>query len=108
MQRIAIGRFVGLLLALIGIALSIWFARDAVQRNADFHEWLVARPMETEIDLSTPGETTVPFHQTCSISHGEALYFDCDLEEVAKRKPEEVFKGLSGNVTIKDADGHEV
>jgi hypothetical protein len=74
MQRIATGRIVGLLVAVIGIGLSVWCAREAVRMNAEFHRWSDARPMETVIDVSKPGETTVPFHQTCSIPHGEALF----------------------------------
>jgi hypothetical protein len=31
--------------------------------DAEFHQALDARPMETAIDLSQPGETTVPFRQ---------------------------------------------
>ena len=108
MRRIAIGRLVGLLLALIGIGLSVWFARDAMRRNADFYEWLDARPMETAIDLSRLGETTASFHQTCGISHGEALYLDFDLDEAASLNFEELFKGLSGNITIIDSAGKEI
>ena len=76
--------------------------------NAEFHQWLDARPMETAIDLSKPSETTVPFHQTCSISHGEALYLDCDLDEESKQNTEELFAALSGNVAIKDSNGNEI
>jgi hypothetical protein len=105
MRKIAIGRVIGLLLALVGIGLCIWFASDAVRRNAAFYEWLDARPMETAADLSTPGETTVPFHQTCSISHGEALYVDVESDELASLSPEELLNGLSGNITIVDSAG---
>lgn len=108
MQRIAIGRIVGLLIAIFGIGASIWCARDAIRMNAEFHQWFVARPMETAIDLSQSGETVVPFDQTCSISHGEALYLTCDLDDESKQNTEELFKDLSGNVVIKDSDGNEI
>ena len=108
MRQIATGRIVGLLIAIIGVGVAIWCARDAIRMNAEFHQWLDARPMETAIDLSKPGETTVPFHQTCSISHGEALYLDCDLDEESKQNTEELFAALSGNVIIKDSNGNEI
>jgi hypothetical protein len=108
MRNIATGRIVGLLIAIIGVGISIWCAREAVRMNAGFHQWLDARPMETVIDLSKSGETTVPFHQTCSISHGEALYLNCDLDEKSKQNTEDLFATLNGNVVIKDSDGHEI
>ncbi len=108
MQRIATGRIVGLLVAVIGIGLSVWCARAAVRMNAEFHRWIDARPMETVIDVSKPGETTVPFHQTCSVSHGEALFLKCDLENQSKRNAEKVLGDLSGSVVIKDRNGSEI
>ena len=108
MRQIATGRIVGLLIAIIGLGISIWCAREAVRMNAEFHQWLDARPMETAIDLSKVGETTVAFHQTCSISHGEALYLKCDLDDESKQNTEELFADLSGNVVIRDADGDEI
>lgn len=108
MRRLATGRIIGLLIAIAGTGVAIWCAYDALQLNAEFNQWLVARPMETPIDLSQPGETSVPFHQTCSISHGEALCLKCDLPDGAKRDLEELFKDLSATVAIKDADGSEI
>jgi hypothetical protein len=108
MPKIAIGRVIGLLLAFLGIGLGAWFAYDAVRRNAEFYEWLDARPMETAIDLSTPGETRVAFHQTCSISHGEALYVNVDSDEASGLSLEELFNGLSGNIVIEDSAGTEI
>lgn len=108
MRRIATGRMVGLLIAIVGIGISISCARDALRMNAEFHQWLVARPMEAAIDLSQSGEITVPFHQTCSISHGEVLYLECDLDDHLKEDAEGLFKELSGNVVIKDSDGAEI
>jgi len=108
MRQIAISRIVGLLIAVLGVGLSIWCAYHAFRMNAEFHQWLDARPLETAIDLSQPGETTVPFHQTCSISHGEALYLTCDLGGDSKQKLEELFATLTGNVVIKDLNGNEI
>jgi hypothetical protein len=108
MRRFAIARIIGLLLALMGIGLSAWFAREAIRLNAEFHQWLVARPMEADMDLSQPGETTVRFHQTCSISHGEALYVDANLDDAAQQNLEELLDGLFGSVVIKERAGTEI
>ena len=108
MCRIAVGRSIGLLLAITGITLSINGAYEALRMIADFHAWLEARPMETAIDLSRPGEITVPFHQTCSSSHGEGLYLKCDLDEKLQQKPQELLEGLSGAVVLKGLDGREI
>lgn len=108
MRRIAIGRLIGLLIALIGFGLSIWFAFDAMRRNAEFHAWPDARPMETAIDLSKPGEVTVPFNQTCSVAHGEALYLEVDSRELTDVNIGEFFLGISGTVVIRDSAGNEI
>ena len=107
-RQIAIGRIVGLTIAIIGIGISIWCAGEAIHMNAEFHQWLEARPMDTAIDLSKPGETTVPFHQTCSISCGEALYLNCDLDNESKQNTQELFAALTGAIVFKDSDGKEI
>lgn len=107
-RKIAIGRMVGLFIAVMGIFMSIRYALLAVQWNTDFHQALTARPMETTIDLSQTGETTVPFHQTYSISHSEVLCLQCDLNDEKQRQPEKLFKGLSGKLTVRDFDDNEI
>jgi hypothetical protein len=108
MRRIATGRIEGLLLAIVAIAVSIWCAGDAVWMTAEFHQALDARPMETTIDLSQLGETTVPFRQTCDISHAEALYLECDLADASQQNAEELLKDLSASIIIHDSDGKEI
>ena len=108
MRRLAVGRIVGLLVAVVAVGVSAWRGHDALRLNAEFHEWIVARPMETDIDLAQPGETTVPFHQTCGVSHGEGLYLECEILRDSNRDIKGLFKNFSGNVTIKDVDGNEI
>ncbi len=108
MRRIATGRTVGLVVAIVGIGLSIWCACESIRLNAEFRQLLGARPMESAIDVSKPGEITVPFHQTCSISHGEALFLKCDLEDQSKQSAEKLLGDLSGSLVIKDANGSEI
>ena len=106
MRRIATGRIVGLVIAILGLSASAWWACVAVQMYADLEQWLIARPIETAVDLSQPGEIARPFHQTCNTSCKEALYLDCDLD--ARKNVQDLFKGLSGSVVIKDLEGNEI
>jgi len=108
MRRLATSRIVGLIIAVAGFGVSIWCARDALRMNAEVHQWIDARPMESAVDLSKPGETSVPFHQTCSTSHGEALFLECDLPDDMKGSLDGLFKDLSASVVIQAADGSAI
>ena len=108
MRRIAVGRILGVIIAVIGISASIYCAFESMRANHEFHEWLEARPMNIAIDLSRPGETKTSFRQTCSISHGEAIFCQCNLDDASEKKPEELFKGFAADVVIKDSDGNEI
>ncbi len=107
MRKVAIGRIIGLAFVVICSGAALWCARDALQSNASYHRALTARPMEVVIDLSQPGVTTVPFHQTYSSSHGEELYLDTDLDRESLREPEDLFQDFTGNIAIRDSNGNE-
>jgi hypothetical protein len=107
-SKFAIGRTIGLLIAIIAIGgVAIPFSRSAIEYTSRFHDWQTARPMELSVDLSKPGEIATPFHQTCSCAHGEYIY----LRLNPPRKPEEAAKdlltGLSAVIVISDKDGNE-
>lgn len=104
----AIGRIIGTLLTAIGIGLSVYCACEAWRMSAEFDESIVARPMEAAIDLSRPGETKASFHQTYSISHFENFFLQCELDKEALQNPQEFFKGLSGEVVIKNSSGETI
>ena len=108
MQRIAVGRTIGTIIAIAGIAASIHFAGDCVRRRNEFHRWVTDRPMETAVDLSKSGSITVPFRQTCSISHGEAICLEITPNLDDNQEPEELLKELVATVVIKDPAGKEI
>lgn len=108
MRKIATGRVIGLTLVLVSTAIAIKCAVDAVRRDAEFYEWVDARPMQVDIDLSQTGTITTPFEQTCSISHGEGLYLDLNHEMEDQAELRELLDGLSGTVAIDDADGNQI
>ncbi|QDV50290.1 hypothetical protein [Gimesia fumaroli] len=108
MRHLAFGRILGLLLAVISLVGAVVFVKASEYFNSQYHQWTTARPLETKIDLSQPGSVTVPFHQTCSVSHGEYMMLECDLGEEQEETLEELFQGLSGSIVIKDQTGEEV
>lgn len=108
MARFAGGRIVGVTIACLAMGVAIWSGREAVRMNSDFQRWLVARPMESAVDLSQPGETTVPFRQTCGTSHGEALLLQCDLDDQSVVGLEEAFRDLAAEFVVRDSNGSEI
>ncbi len=79
-------RVLGVVLAIccLGVGVKCW--RDGVNLKRRFAEWQVARPADVVIDLSTTGQVTFPFHQTCHTAHGEVI---------GLRLPETVFQHTS-------------
>ena len=106
-RDLAVGRMLGALVAGVAIVVAALSGLENAHWNAAFDEWQVARPMTTPIDLSCPGKAEVPFRQTCSCSHGEALCLEGELGG-ASGDPAKALAGLSGTVVVADAAGMEV
>lgn len=58
---------IGLVISVTGIGGAIFLAVIGVSENAKVDRWLAARPMDTTVDLSRPGEITAPFRQSCYV-----------------------------------------
>ena len=108
MCSIAVGRSIGFLLAVTGIGLSIYWAYEALRIRRGLPCMADLESNGEAIDLSQPCEISLPFQQTCSISHGEGLYLQCDVETKLQAEPENLLKGLSGVVVFKDSDGRQI
>lgn len=108
LQSLTPGRVAGLLIAIVSISGCYSCARDAQRKNDEFHQWLSAKPMDTQVDLSRQGEVTVPFQQTCSVSHGQAVYVKMDLESESQESAQTLLEDLKGRVVITDSTGTEV
>jgi hypothetical protein len=108
MQKLAIGRIIGLVIATAGIGMSIYCVMASIRLNEEVHQWITARPIETVVDFSQSSEVTTSFHHTCTSSHGVAIYFECDLDDETKQNMEEFFKDLSVKMVVTDMDGKEV
>jgi len=108
MRKIAVGRVVGLMIAASGVTASVYYACDSYRRNKEFHRWFEDRPIHFTVDLSKPGDVTVPFHQTCGTSHGEALFIKLTPDVESDDEIGELFDGFSATIIISDADGTEI
>lgn len=108
MRKLAIGRIIGLIIALVLISIAYSFGAAAFRFKENFQEWIVARPMETTIDLSQPGKVSIPFHQTCSVSHSELIALQCDIKDEEGNVPDGLLTGLSASIVITDAEGSEI
>lgn len=105
MRRIAIGRIIGQIIAVVGVCLSIQFVRDALQIGDEVRRAVEAQPMESTIDFSKPGQTVAQFHQTYVKSHTELIYFDCLLDDHVKKDIAKLFAGLEGEIVVRQSGG---
>jgi len=108
MRKLAIGRLFGVMLVLLSILCAIFFYSSSKYMLREFQKWKTARPMTMKIDFSQPGTITVPFHQTCSRSHGEGIFLDCDIKDDEGNVPEGLLAGLSATIVISDQQGNEI
>ncbi len=108
MRRLAIGRIIGILIAIASIAASISCARDSADLKIEYEEALIAHPIEATIDLSKPGETKLPFQQTFSRSHGESICIQITPSIAEDQEPKQLLKELTGKIIIKDGAGKEI
>src|SRR5262249_16727778 len=66
-------RVVSAAIAICLFVVAINFFISAAKFKRRFIEWQNAKPVTAAVDLSQPGEITLPFHQTCSSSHNEVV-----------------------------------
>jgi hypothetical protein len=107
MRRLAVGRLVGLVVAVAVLAVAIDWGFDSQRLNARFYQAMTARPMETLIDISQTGEVTTPFRQTYSSAHGAAVYLQ-KASNVPEAFDANLLRPLEGVIIVKDAQGQEV
>jgi len=63
---------------------------EAHHLGQQYEQWQTARPVDISVDLSTPGEYSGVFRQTCQSSHGEviSLHVDRDKMDTSLSVPE--------------------
>lgn len=108
MRKLAKARLTGGVIACTAICVTLFFAKLAFDYQHTFRGWISAHPMEVTLDLSRPGTVTVPFHQTCSVSHGEGVFVDGGLKDDGEQIPQAELNGLSGSIVIQNAADEEI
>lgn len=96
-----------MLLAVTSLTICLVALKLSWDANARFEQAITARPMEAVLDLSQPCTVTVPFEQTCSISHGEGIYLDLNDAETDKERAE-ILGRFSGSIVVHDLAGNEI
>ena len=108
MRKLAKLRLTFMIVAVLTLVATACFSYTAYQANVDFHDWQTDRPMSVQLDLSQPGQVSVPFQQTCVSAHSEGIYLDCTILDQQKQIPQGLLKGLVATITITDPAGKEV
>src|SRR5688572_12835904 len=90
-RRISRRRIFGAIVAASLIAASVYFAFEHRRMDRAFYQWIDARPMTINVDLSQPSKVAAPFHQTCQSSHGEAFYLT--VEALDDRRNAKLLRG---------------
>ncbi len=89
----------GLALCLLGLAAKCFV--DAQKFMKQFEDWETAKPIDTVVDLSTPGEIVVPFHQTCSSSHSEVIVLRVPAAAVQGGSITQLLQGASARIEVR-------
>lgn len=109
MTRRTHGRVVCLGLAIALFAGSAWFALSFYRKHEEVKAWTRAIPSDFSIDLSRPGTTSAPFHQTCDVAHNEFLLVRPETDDATDRAEwAKRLAGLSGELVIVAPDDREV
>lgn len=98
-MRVVLGVFAGLGVVLLILAYGMY---------KEFFEWVEARPVDLEIDVSQPGTYRGAFTQTCEISHAELLCLAFPEEILEKTQSLDLVKELRFDATITDKAGKTV
>lgn len=89
---------------------SAYYAIQSHRKHEQVRAWANARPTEFRIDLSKPGITRAPFHQSYDESHSECVSLVSEnAPHMMSAALAEQLTGLSGELVIlANADGREV
>ncbi len=108
MSKLAIGRIAGILIAITSAIGAVGLTQYAMAYHAKYQSWIVDRPMHLAVDLSEPGEWTVPFKQICTVGHSEDIFLQMRPIPDTEVAVEEALADLMGSVSIYDETGGEV
>jgi hypothetical protein len=88
----------GVSLLLLGFGAKCFL--DARRHQRQFDQWETAKPIDVTVDLSAPGQSTAPFHQTCSSSHSEAVLLRVPTNLLQTTTVTQLLAGLNAELEI--------
>lgn len=89
----------GCALCLLGLA--VQFSLTARKLSQQFASWETAKPIDTAVDFSTPGEIVVPFHQTCFSAHSEVIGLRIPATALQGRRITQLLDGASARLEVR-------
>jgi hypothetical protein len=106
--RWTIGRAVASALAVLFLGFGSKFLVDGHRGARSFEEWKTARPMDGVVDLSAPGQFSLPFDQTCSSAHGQVVGLRLPPEILQNRTITQLLAGLQARLEITSRSSGDV
>jgi hypothetical protein len=100
-----IGRVIALVLSLLLLGFGVKCILDGYRLRQDFEQWKTAKPVDGAIDFSVTGRFVLPFHQTCSSSHGETVALRVPPEALQGTTITQLLAGLNAKLEIADKSG---
>jgi hypothetical protein len=76
------------------------FFVDTRQLRKQFEGWGSAKPVDTVVDLSTPGEVLTTFRQTCSSAHSEVVALRVPAALLQETATEQLLDGAKGRIEV--------
>jgi hypothetical protein len=95
-------RAIGWIIAIGLIVAAVILIVEGARWRARFDEWIVAKPVAFNADLSKPGRFSAPFHQTCELAHAEVVGIECAKGAPV---PKGAADGLKATITVENAAG---
>jgi len=98
-------RYISAGVALCLCALAVKCFVDARTFRERFAEWETAKPIDTVVDFSTPGELVAPFRQTCSSSHSEVIALRVPTAAIQGTTVTQLLQGVQARITVLQKGG---
>jgi hypothetical protein len=100
-RKISFKRIIALCIAAALTVFAINATITANRLSGRFAQWQTDRPVDALVDLSKPGVTTMPCHETCQSAHSELVFLDVEGIDMNNT---DALQGLAGTMTIEYDD----
>lgn len=103
--RWTLWRYISAGLALVLAVLALKCFLDAHKFVKQFEEWKSAKPIDTAVDFSMPGEFVAPFLQTCSSAHAQIIALRVPGSAVENATIAQLLQGAQARIEVYRKDG---